>query len=516
MRRATICLLSTLALTASLPALAQDTSNNSQPTPVSAPASDPITTSSVPESRATGSTPTETTPPTEAAPAAPPAAATETPPAPSTPAVAAPAPPPVQPPLNTALLEAVEKGKPPARQGTEREWHQAVAAFYAAREGLPVWMTDRGPTTAAEALVAEIGRADEWGLDPKEFDVSDLPSGASDAQTLAAGELKITRALITYAWHARGGRVDPSQLSKWLDQSPRPLDAKALLDQFASASDPSIALQKLHPQHRQFELLRQAYLKARGERPAEPIKEDPRETLIPNGPTLRLGDRHPHVVLVRKRLGLPTDVESADVYDEDVAEGVREFLGATYRDSRTGKTVRRPEHPALTNFAREVLSRPKRQQQAATPAKVTLKQYLVNLERWRWMPAELGTTYIWNNLPEYTTRVIENDQVVHQERIIIGKPETQTPIFSDEMRFVVFHPDWGVPSTIKVQDLAVAFRWRRFRVETPQYAYRIGHPVHASVRNRLEPDGYPQGVDRAGPRPEQSARPAQVHVPEQA
>ena len=488
MRRATFCLLSMLALSAPLPAVAQDTSQTPPQTPAAAPATDAIVTSSIPESKPTPeasttatsapatATETTTTQPTNSEPApavqAPaPAAPSATPPsaqpadqaAPATtppPAVATPAPveppaPPPLPPLNTALLGAIERSQPPVRQSQEREWHDAISAFYGARKGLPVWMTDRGPSTAAEVLVAEIGRADEWGLDPKQLDVSGLPSGAAGVDALAAAELKITRALVTYAWHARGGRVDPSQLSKWLDQSPRPLDAKALLEKFATASDPSLALQKLHPQHRGFELLRQAYLKARGEKvEPEREREDPRETFIPDGPTLRLGDRHPHVELVRRRLGLSTDVEDANVYDEEVAAAVREFLGATYRDRRSGKTVRRPEHPALTNTTREALSRRKRTTQtAAKPGKATVKQFLVNLERWRWLPEELGTTYVWNNLPEYQTRVIQNGRTIHQERIIIGKPETQTPIFSDEMRFVVFHPDWGVPGTIKVQDL---------------------------------------------------------------
>ncbi len=140
-----------------------------------------------------------------------------------------------------------------------------------------------------------------------------------------------------------------------------------------------------------------------------------------------------------------------DLYDEEVAAAVREFLGATYRDRETGKTVQRPAHPALTNAVRASLSRKAHQQ--AESKQPTLKQYLVNLERWRWLPEQLGPTHIWNNLPEYTTRVFRNGAVIHQERIIIGKPTNQTPIFSDEMQFVVFHPDWGVPGTIKVQDL---------------------------------------------------------------
>jgi murein L,D-transpeptidase YcbB/YkuD len=503
MRRAALCLFSTLALAAAPPAIAQDAAQATQPAPAPAaadpaalssktraegdanasepakaseaapavatpasPASDPITTSSIPDAKpASEAAPVASEPP--ATPAsqetATPAAPAATPPAtPEAPATAAPTAPPVPtppvaapvepalPPLNAALLAAIQSSQPSARQGQDREWHDAISAFYAARKGLPVWTTDSGLSTGAMALSAEIGRADDWGLDPKAFDLTGLPSGNSSPERLAAAELKLTRALVTYAWHARGGRVDPSQLSKWLDQSPRPLDVKALLEQFATASDPSVALQKLHPQHRQFELLRQAYLKVRGAKP-EAQEEDSRDVTIPNGPMVRLGDRHDHVELVRRRLDVPArNPDDADLYDEQVAAAVRQHLGATYR-TREGKTVQRPAHPPLNNAVRTSLSRKTTQQ--AESRQPSLRQYLVNLERWRWMPEQLGSTYIWNNLPEYMTRVVRGGSTIHQERIIIGKPTNQTPVFSDEMQFVVFHPDWGVPGTIKVQDL---------------------------------------------------------------
>lgn len=513
MRRAALCLLSTIALAAASPVFAQDTPRageraaeqpaertppvvdpaaltpktrtegdanvapaappaataSTPATETPAPASNPITTSSIPGEKPSSDTPAaaseapaapasqETTSTTPAAPAAPQAPATATPtPAPQAPpAVAAPAEPPL-PPLNAALIAAIESSKPNGRQAQEREWHDAIRAFYAARKGQPMWTTPSGLGTNAEALAAEMGRADDWGLDPRAFDVRGLPTGSATPEALAAAELKLTNALVTYAWHARGGRVDPAQLSKWLDQSPRPLDVKALLEKFATASDPSVALQKLHPQHRQFELLRQAYLKARGDKaPTPQVQEDPREVTIPNGPVIRVGDRHEHVELVRRRIDLPARVaDDADLYDEELAAAVREFIGATYRDRQSGRIVQRPSHPALTNAVRASL-RPKAAvpQEQAQGRQPTLKQYLVNLERWRWMPEQLGSTYVWNNLPEYVTRVTRNGTVIHQERIIIGKPTNQTPVFSEEMQFVVFHPDWGVPGTIKVQDL---------------------------------------------------------------
>ena len=75
---------------------------------------------------------------------------------------------------------------------------------------------------------------------------------------------------------------------------------------------------------------------------------------------------------------------------------------------------------------------------------------------WRWMPADLGATYLMVNVPEFQFRLVRNGEVVHTERVITGKAETQTPIFSDMMETVVFKPTWNVPDSIKVKELLPA------------------------------------------------------------
>jgi murein L,D-transpeptidase YcbB/YkuD len=69
------------------------------------------------------------------------------------------------------------------------------------------------------------------------------------------------------------------------------------------------------------------------------------------------------------------------------------------------------------------------------------------------MPEEMGQFYVWNNLPEFQTRLIKNGKIIHQERIIVGKPNTQTPVFSDEMSHIIFQPEWGVPESIKLRQI---------------------------------------------------------------
>ena len=69
------------------------------------------------------------------------------------------------------------------------------------------------------------------------------------------------------------------------------------------------------------------------------------------------------------------------------------------------------------------------------------------------MPESLGDFYVWVNVPEFTLRVVKDGQVIHTERVVVGKRDTPTPIFSQDMEQVIFHPNWGVPESIKKQDV---------------------------------------------------------------
>ena len=78
---------------------------------------------------------------------------------------------------------------------------------------------------------------------------------------------------------------------------------------------------------------------------------------------------------------------------------------------------------------------------------------LYNMEMWRWMPRTLGAKYIQANVPEFKIRVIDGGRIAHEERIVVGKVANKTPIFSDELELVVFHPFWNVPDSIKVKEI---------------------------------------------------------------
>jgi murein L,D-transpeptidase YcbB/YkuD len=77
-----------------------------------------------------------------------------------------------------------------------------------------------------------------------------------------------------------------------------------------------------------------------------------------------------------------------------------------------------------------------------------LEQVAMNLQRWRWMPRDLGERYVFVNVPAYQMQVMEGDRPALAMRVIVGDPQHQTPLFSDEMTTVVFSPNWNVPESI--------------------------------------------------------------------
>lgn len=109
----------------------------------------------------------------------------------------------------------------------------------------------------------------------------------------------------------------------------------------------------------------------------------------------------------------------------------------TGKDSKTGKD-------------KETASRRK--------SKASIHQIIANMERWRWMPRDLGDFYVWDDVTAQMTRVVDHGKVVLNEKIVVGKPSTPTPIFSDKMEFVIFHPSWGVPPGMKHNELLPQLR----------------------------------------------------------
>jgi len=331
--------------------------------------------------------------------------------------------------LQEKLAASTNKGNE-----TVRADRAVLAEYYAARKYKAVWVDSDGLKPRAKEVIAEIEKAGDWGLDADAFA---LPAReASNTKALADAEITLALAILKYARHARGGRImDPAgTLSSYLDRAPQLLEPKDVLVTVASTDQPNAYLHGLHPRHPQFEKLRTAYLALRDAGPPEKV------VMLPKGSTLRPGKKHRHVVLLRKRLGL--DVPQVDgkrgneqLYDEPLKEAVIAFKREKGIEPANG-IVNRTVRNALNNVRT-----------------ITPEQLLANMEQWRWMPNDLGSLYVWVNIPEFTLRIAKNGEIIHTERAITGLVDKQTPVFSEDMELINFRPRWNVPNSIKVREL---------------------------------------------------------------
>lgn len=101
-----------------------------------------------------------------------------------------------------------------------------------------------------------------------------------------------------------------------------------------------------------------------------------------------------------------------------------------------------PEHPDYYRLKDEL---------AKTPAANTTKRKLIqaNMDRWRWLPRDLGGQYLMTNVPEYQLRLTVNDKIVRTYRTVVGKPgKTATPQIAESVEGVIFNPTWTVPQSI--------------------------------------------------------------------
>ena len=89
-----------------------------------------------------------------------------------------------------------------------------------------------------------------------------------------------------------------------------------------------------------------------------------------------------------------------------------------------------------------------------TPYLDRIRQLEINLERLRWLPNDLGENYLVANIPTFMLYIFEQkDSLVLEKRTVIGKKSTQTPIFSELVRYLDLNPYWTVPYSIATAEI---------------------------------------------------------------
>jgi murein L,D-transpeptidase YcbB/YkuD len=302
--------------------------------------------------------------------------------------------------------------------------HTAVEMFYQNRNLAPVWL-DKGVVNArAKQAIARLRAADSDGLDLNDYKVPDFAAAGPDA--LAEAELKFTETLLTYARHVQAGRFSYASVSKNIELPQQPPDTTQVLTKLADAQDAGKALDEFSPPQKGYQALKAKLAELRGKSSTATGHE------IPDGPELKLTKvptEDPRVPQLRERLGLKGDAGDLR-YDAKLVEAVKKYQRSN--DIKVSGTL---DAPTIRD-----LNGPPRDKQIDT--------IIANMERWRWIPRDLGKTHVMVNLPDFTLRLMNNGSMLWTTRIVIGKPAMPTPLLTETMKYITVNPTWNVPQSI--------------------------------------------------------------------
>jgi murein L,D-transpeptidase YcbB/YkuD len=306
---------------------------------------------------------------------------------------------------------------------TKRE-HAAAETFYQNRNLAPLWIEKGVISERGKAVIARLRAADTDGLDPADYKTPDF-AALSGADALAEAELKLTETVLTYARHVQAGRFSYTSVSKNIELPQQPPETADVLTKVADAPDAGKALDEFSPPQPLYRALKRklAELRARSGGGASEIASGP-ELKLTKAPM-----EDPRVPLLRDKLGLKGD--PADLhYDSKLAEAVKK-----YQRGNDLKVTGNLDEQTIRE-----LNGPPRDRQIDT--------IIVNMERWRWYPRDMGKTRVMVNLPDFTLRLFRNDGQIWMTRIVIGKPAMPTPLLTETMKYITVNPTWNVPQSI--------------------------------------------------------------------
>jgi murein L,D-transpeptidase YcbB/YkuD len=314
----------------------------------------------------------------------------------------------------------------------------AIEKFYTARDFAPLWTQGGALTTTGKGVIARLKEAASDGLNPADYPVPDF-AAASNPDALAEADLKLTASMMDYSRQAQSGRMHYSQVSGDIQYPEHPIDPTEVLTNVSSAKDASAALDSYNPPQKLYRELKAklAQLRGQGDGPVIQIEEGPALKFTPargkKQPAVAMEDSR--VPQLRAKLGI-TDNADDTHYDARVAEAVRKF-----QESADLKPT-----GVLDDRTVKAINSPKRDKQIDT--------VVVNMERWRWLPRDLGAAaigdaYVILNIPDYTLKVMQNGAQVWTTKVVTGQPGIHaTPLLTETMKFITVNPTWNVPPSI--------------------------------------------------------------------
>ncbi|RUV98925.1 MULTISPECIES: murein L,D-transpeptidase [unclassified Mesorhizobium] len=348
---------------------------------------------------------------------------------------------------------------------------KALIAYYSANPDF-IWVTGDAPNSRAQDAVRVLGGAASYGLTPADYSV-DVPAAATNAalpeartKELVRFEMALSARVLRYAHDAQSGRVDPNRMTGYYDFPAKPLDLEGVLKTLAHTQEVRTYLESRHPQNPEYQALRVELESLQASEENE-IVVDPKLLLKP-------GESSPELPKLLTLIARNLDDEMGGDFGETLARlGKSELYGPDLvpvikavqkRAGMKGDGVIGPRTVASL---------------AGTSKADKVEKVMAALEELRWLPSDLGSPRVFINQPAFTASYIDNGEEKLKTRVVIGKVTNQTAFFYNQIKQVDFHPYWGVPQSIIVNEMLPRLR------SDPGYLDRAGYEVTDSSGRRV-------------------------------
>ena len=386
-------------------------------------------------------------------------------------------------PAAESLQALVEAGRHPDLRWPDLSDVQGdLARLYEQRNWASLWFYQDTLTGPARAIIGVLSQAATRGLDPTDYDAPWLESQSirtapPDSALAARIEVGLSVATARYALALRFGRVRPQAAHAEFHLPPDSLDVTVALLALAKSEEPNRLLQALEPPFLHYWLLMSALVRYRS------LARDSALVALPPMPKrLRPGDPYVGVPPLRQLLTLLGDYRDTmplpvfdTVYFGGVVEAVKRF------QMRQGFT---PDG-VIGDSTRVRLERPFDQR---------IRQMELTLERWRWMPRRFAAPPIIVNIPAFRlyafTSLDLDDNTMLAMNVVVGTAfKTETPVFADELEYLIFAPYWDVTPTIMLKEVKPA------AVKNPEFLARNRY----ELVEKAEPvPPWPENIARIG------------------
>lgn len=311
---------------------------------------------------------------------------------------------------------------------------EAVRRFYLQRAFRPAWT---GPECAADMarLIGAIEASDSHGLNPADYHLDALSSPRRCSIDL---EILATDAWLALGAHLHDGRLNPLTVEPdWTAVRPH-IDMVETLERALTDGDVAAALERLAPPQPFYAALREALAQYRDYAGRGGWQG------VDDGPLMRKGDSDRRVAQLRARLSLSGLLESAPEDPEAPFDAALETALKAFQ--------------RRANLEPDGIVGPLTLGQLNRSAEDRIDQLRVNLERWRWLPEDLGERHIRVNIADFRLQARAHGRIEREHNVIVGRQYRQTPSFSARMSYVVLNPWWEVPPRIAIHDKLPLFK----------------------------------------------------------